>query len=384
MNIDLSRSVAAVKPGVFQEFLRSRGWTLKEDRSNQYGIAVYEREGVVLDVPLHQDYADYARRMVEVLIPLAEIEQVSPLALLDDLARPAGDVLAVCVQSELAAAGTIPLIDSLRFREGTKNLLLAAAHSTIHPSPYFPRMSRSEAIELLAAVHEGQSLRGSFVARFIVPVEPVVGTQPLEDPFGRRVTKRLMCALESVRRVRALGAYDDLLSMHTDGVSGNLLAALALMRPPGGAGTLELSMAWARNRNVPVGIASSVRLPDEALVGLESVAEAMRSKVQARGFEVSGYVSKLERRPGEADAPGDVVIVPISGDAADMKSVFVHLDAESYNEAIWAHESGSLVRVVGTLGKDGRRWTLNQASGFEIVPGEESDPPDRGSGEGAS
>ncbi len=367
MNADLRDRLQSIKPVAVQEYLRSRGWVLKEDQSAEHAVVLYERAGVVLDVPLRPDYADYTRRLAEVIEPVATLENVRIEALLDDLTQPAGDVLAVRLQSEITASGTLPLVDSLRIREGAKNLLLAAAHSEVSAQAYFPRLSRADAVALLQSVHEGQTQRGSVTARFIVPVEPAVGQISLaEEPYGRRVVKLLLKALEGVRRVRSLGAYNDLLGMEKQGVSGNLLSALASMGPPGGAGALELSVAWARNRKTPEGGVSCVRFPSEALVGLDAVAEAMRGQAKTKGFEVVGYVTRLDRE-SNVDAPGEIALVPTRGDASDLPRVSVQLDAASYSEAILAHQTGQTVRVVGTLQKLGRRWTLNEASGFERV-----------------
>lgn len=367
MSAELRAAAAAIKPVPLQEYLRSRGWTLEEDRSAALGVVSYARDGVLVDVPQRQDFADYARRVAELLALLAEVEGRSALALVDELTQPAGDVLGVRVDSEQARSGTLPLVESLRLREGTKNLLLASAHSAIAPQAYFPRMSRTEAASLLASVREGQSQRGSFVARFIVPVEPAVGELPFgDDPFGRRVVKLLMRALEGVQRVRSLGAYDELLTMERQGVSGNLLAALAAMRGVIGAGALELSVSWARNREAPEQLPARVVFPAEALEGLDAVADQMKSRAQTKAFAVEGYVTRLDRPAGQTDGPGDVVLVPSDDD--ELRRVSVHLGAASYTEAIRAHQNGELVRVVGTLEKQGRRWVLSDATGFEIVP----------------
>lgn len=375
MSTDLREVARAIKPVPLQEYLRSRGWTVEEDLSEKIGVVVYARDGLSVDVPQRTDYADYPRRVAELLGLLADVEHKSPLVLADELIQPAGDVLGVRVDSEVARSGTLPLLDSIRLREGTKSLLLASAHSAITPQAYFPRMSRADAAALLASVREGQNQRGSFIARFIVPVEPAVGQQNLleEDPFGRRVMRLLMRALDGVHRVRSLGAYDELLSMEKEGVSGNLLAALSAMRGAIGAGSLEVSVSWARNRKPPEKLAAKVHFPAEALDGLDAVVEQMRSRAQTKGFRLGGYVTKLSRPPGEADAPGDIVLVPSGPDAAELRQVSVHLDAEDYKEAIVAHQSGCPVQVVGTLQKQGRRWVLGDASGFERLPAADDD-----------
>jgi len=295
MSSELREVAHSVKPVPLQEYLRSRGWKLQEDLSQSHGIVSYERDGISIDVPQRTDFADYPRRIAELLALVAELEERSPLALVEDLIQPAGDVLGVRVDSEAARSGTLSLLESLRLREGAKNLLLASAHSVMTPLAYFPRLTRSEPAALLASVREGQNQRGSFIARFIVPTEPVIGAQTtqVEDAFGRRVMGLLMQALNHVYQVRSLGAYDDLLSMADLGVSGNLLAALHAMRGSIGAGTLELTTTWARNRKPPEQIPSRVAFPAESLEGLDAVAEQMRSQAQTKRFSVHGFVNSL-------------------------------------------------------------------------------------------
>jgi hypothetical protein len=360
MQIDIRDVVAAIKPGALQEYLRSRGWAL--ERSDD-GVASYRKGAAAVDVPLRTVFVDYVRRVSEVLETLRAVEDVSALGLLDDLTQPVGDVVAIGIVSERTAQGTLPLVDSLRVHEATKNMILAATHSVLAPQPYFPRMSRTDAVELLATVHEGQTHRGSFVSRFIIPVVPEVGKLEVEEPLGRRVVAMLMGALEAVRLVRSLGTYDELLSMEKQGVSGNLLAALAQLRP---VGALDVRVSWARNRPRPPSGISRVELSTDALQGLEAVAESMRARVQNKGFEMMGHVTRLDRV--EPTGPGDIIVVPRSEQSVDIPRVYVHLEGDEYAEAIKAHEAGDLVRVVGTLTKQGRRWTLTDASGFEAVP----------------
>ncbi|MBZ0116163.1 MAG: hypothetical protein K8H88_04195 [Sandaracinaceae bacterium] len=372
MRSELRDAAKALKPVLVQEYLRSRGWKVLEDLSERTGIVVYERGGFEAEVPKRSDYADFARRMTEALEVIADSEKTSVLALVDDLGQPAGDGLAIRLAEGRAASGTLPLADSLRVREATKNMLLAAAHSALSPQAFFPRMSKADAVDLVASVREAPPLRGSFVSRFIVPTEPAIGEQmQLEEPFGRRVVRLLMHALDEVHKVRALGAYEELLSKEKLGVSANLLSALAAFEPALGGGTLDISVSWSRNRPAPKDAVSRACFPEESLSGLQAVAETMRARATTKGFEVTGYVTRLDRPPS-TDADGDVVIVPTEA-SAELQRVHVHLDAASYQDAIAAHREGREVRVLGTLGKTGRRWTLSDASGFEILTGPSED-----------
>jgi len=384
VNLDLRDVFRSLSPVILQEQLRNRGFEVVDQAvapgrdARSAGaldrLVMYRRGDIKLDVPVRTDLGDYARRVEELVELLAAVEGVPPTDLLDTLLQPAGDVLALRVASEATAAGTIPLDDALRLRQGTKTLLLAAAHSELSAQAWFPRLSRQEAVTLLQTIHEGQTQRGSFTARFIVPVEPTVGQLFDEEPYGRRVTKLLLGALDEVRRVRSLGAYEGLLGLQKAGISGNLLGALASMAPPGRTGSLELSVSWSRNRPAPEGVVARVRLPGEAFVGLHKAAEAMRGRQKSKGFELVGYVTRLDREnvaqnaDGEK-ADGEIVVAPTDGDARDLGRVSLRLDAASYAEAIQAHRDGSKVRVIGTLEKVGRRWTLTQASAFERQEG---------------
>lgn len=366
MNVDLREVLRAISPVALQARLRNRGWELNEVQSTK-ARAVYERDGQALDVPLHTEYGDYVRRLEEVVGPLARLENVPLMTLIDELTQPEGDVLALRMHSDSTAKGTVPLEGAIRMREAAKTLILASAHSAMRPQAWFSRMARTEPVALLAAVQEAQTQRGSFTARFIVPVEPEIGQQTFDEPLGRRAMTVLVRALDAVHRVRSLGAYDELLTMEKQGVSGNLLSALSSLSPPGGAGMLEVSVAWSQNRRPPEGVVSSVRFSGESLVGLNAVAEAMRGQAKARDFEVVGYVTRLARHERDT-GPGEVVIVPTEGEAREVaRTVVVELDAAAYEAAIEAHRVGATVQVSGTLQRVGRRWQLSDASDFQVL-----------------
>ena len=172
MKVDLRTELRAVSPVTLQERLRSRGW--QQYAVTPYAI-VYRRGDDELDVPLRADYADYARRVEELLDVLAALEGVQPSEILESLIQAEGDILAVRVESPLTATGTIPFADSLRIRQGMKTMVLAAAHSALSSQPWFARLTQKEPLTLLAGLQEGQTKRGSFTMRCIVPVEPPIG-----------------------------------------------------------------------------------------------------------------------------------------------------------------------------------------------------------------
>lgn len=366
MNIDLRALLKTLDPVTLQEHLRSRGWSADEDARSTQALT-YRRGGDELDVPLRADLADYGRRVEELVGLLAALDGVSPTSLLDDLLEPRGDTLAVRIDSPLTASGTIPLDESIRIRQGMRSLVLAAAHSATSPQAWYARLTQRDPIALLSTIREGQSQRGSFTMRCIVPVAPLPGDQLVmatEEPYGRRVTALLLGALSSVERVRARGDREGLLSLAGQGVSGNLLAALGDMAPPGQVGALEISVAWARSLPAPRDVVQRVRLPSAAFDGLREAGAAMRDRVKSRGFEVAGYVTHLAQAVDRQGQGGEITLAP-TGEARELGTLSVSLAQDAYDRAVLAHHASAQVQVIGTLEKIGRKWVLSEPSGFE-------------------
>src|SRR5262249_11184903 len=153
---------------------------------------------------------------------LAAFEQRSPLDVVGDLLLPPGDAIHCRIQSDVVQSGLIPLEDSIRLRQGQKQLLLACAHSELEAKSHFPRLAHAEAIDLCRACREAPSTRGSYRTTLLVPVDPAVG-QTSTDPYPRRVTRKLMEALDTTARLCETQDAEGLLSRAKEGVSANFL-----------------------------------------------------------------------------------------------------------------------------------------------------------------
>jgi hypothetical protein len=312
---------------------------------------------------------DYARRLGELVDVLAETEGRPHAEIVDDLSLPPGDVISFRVQSDSAASGTLPLVVSARLRDAQKNLLLAAAHAVVAPQKYFPRMTRAEPLALLEEIRDGQTGRGSYINTVFVPVEPTVGRLPLEEPYGRRVTTLLMEMLAIVSNRLDQADDEGLVDEAPPGLSYNLLASLAKMRPPGERSLLDIRMRWSRSRPLPQAPSQVVfREPQFATIG--AVAKALRERAPTT-CTLEGYVTRLSRSGGDTAAPGEVVVLTELGEGDQDARVHVELSAHDYlTHAIPAHREGRRIRVAGVLRRENRRWRLVEPSGFEMLPAE--------------
>lgn len=370
MRIDqLFPGVAELRPDEVQAYLRSRGWSPMADPRDS-AVVYASADGDEVVVPVVRALGDYARRFGELVETLAAVEKRPIQEVLEDLSLPSGDLLAFRVRSDLVISGTIPLLDAISIREAQKNLVLAAAHSVVEPRRYFPRMGRAEPMALLAACREAQTSRGSYITNLVVPVEPAIGRLPLEDPYGRRVTRLLMQTLSAVqqRLVRADG--EGLLREPPRGLSYNFLAALAEMRPAGEQSSLDVSVRWSRGRAEPDAPARA-SFNAAQFETMRAVAVALREEAPAT-CEIEGYVARLSRQGDQPLAEGEVVVLTLLGEHAAEARVHLVLSAEDYrNRAMPAHAEGRRVRVSGVLKRDGRLWILAAPTGFEVLPGDE-------------
>lgn len=370
MRLDqLIPAIAELTADDVQSYLRTRGWFSVGDVRDVAVVYGHEGREQVM-VPLDRTLGDYARVLGDLVDTLSKVEQRSPFELIEDLSTPPGDLVSFRVRSELVSSGTIPLLDALQIRESQRDLILSAAHSVIMPLPYFPRLGRAEPVELLARCREAQTARGSYISRVIIPVEPTVGRLPLEDPYGRRVTRLLMDTLSSVQQRLARADPEGLLTAPPKGLSYNLLTALASMKPPGERSNLEIGVRWSRGRAQPEAPAR-VSFSAPQFEHMHPLAGALRERAPTT-CDLEGYVTRLSRKGDQPGVKGEVVVLANLSDSSTSARVHMILSPDDYKQkAMLAHKEGRPVKVSGILRREGRRWRLDSPAGFEVLPGED-------------
>lgn len=359
---------ARLEPSAFKRFVRSRGWQQAPSATDRSTRFTRETPGGLAEIEIPNDsrFADYQKRVRESLEILVLVEQSSPGDLVVTLAQPNADILTFRFADVLFEDGTVPIDDALRIRQARRQLLLSAAHSVVEPLPHYPRLSRHDPVELLASCRELPPRRGSYVTSVLIPVSPAVGQIEIQ-PFARRVTELLAKALCRAEQVLEEGDDDALLREPRTGFSSNFLTALANLAPPGRRGTLEVDFAWAPGRPRPEVPRDRVRLGQTVFSPLEEAARVLRETSEVAGYELEGYIARLERQPDDVHQPGTVLLATRIEDRPGTTKVHITLDPETYQQAVEAHSSASLVRVTGTLTRAGRKLVLQNAGGFTVL-----------------
>lgn len=349
----------AISPEALSLYARAGGWMPSES----YGdfSDVYVAEGLPeIIVPRTQELGDYALVVSQLIGIFARVAETDEHSLYSDLMTTNRDVIRVRA-TESVDDGTVGVSAGLGLVHGSRKMLLAAACSLWKAQEVYRRPNKAAA-EFLRRVRLGQTEQGSFIVTLLIPaisapVKQTGGSKSSSgnDPFERRVTRRLVSSLKAVRRAteRSING-DDYAFMETveRGVSANLCDALAKLTDP--FPTVEITLTWARVS--PVGKSSDTfRFINEEVPILQTAAQLFRESKLRRNVRMRGVVKSLRR---DQRGAGGKILLLTSVDGKDH-SVTIVLRESQYEEAIRAHSARASVVVQGDLQKIRDRWHLH-------------------------
>jgi hypothetical protein len=318
--------------------------------------------------------------MAEVVRQLAEAEKRPPREVLHDLVMPPADVVRLQVESRDAETGSLPLEEGLRLLEAGRDLLLAAACSAHQPQAYYPRQSFTAAQDFLRSCRVGQTERGSFVATILAPAIPDVapslfdnGEAPVDpqlEPYERRVTLRLMQALQTVRGALDHGKAEEVLEGVSNGVSANLCEALAAMSPADTRALVHIAIAWSHSRpRIPATLPRRVTFAHFDFPIVREAGRRLREGIEPRRERIEGPVLSLQAEPAQLyqEFQGRVTIRALIADrAARVRFLLGEADFARACEALRDHR---WVAVWGLLQRDAtaKMYELLHPQRFEVL-----------------
>ena len=373
--------IEALRPGDVRLYLASRGWVPRQADPSQKAIDFTNPlyPDVELLLPVKREVGDFVLRMADVVAGLASLEDRPVSEILGELSAPPGDVVRLRVVASDAALGNLPLDEGLQFLRGGRDMLLAAAFSTLRPQSLHPLRMPREVRGFLKSCRLGQTERGSFIATIITPVPPDLqkimesddpSVRAMMEPYPRRVTVNLMSTLGFVSDSIKEGEPGRILDGVDRGVSANLCEALGEMKPPGDQSHLDISVSWARNRgNVPIHVPQSVSFPQESFPVIEEAARELRVRAFAHLTTYRGRLvgTELVNRPFVPEPVGRVVMVTeVAGETAKLK---IDLTPDDFDLACRALPRGKLVRVTGVIRNDvkTRVYELSEPRDFKVI-----------------
>lgn len=362
---------ARVEPHDVLRYAQARGWVLARTAGGAFHVLTHpESELDQVLVPRNTQADDFAARVVEAAGRLAERERRSPDAVLSDILSPAADVLRFRVRGADVERWDISFPHLANVIGGIDKCLRAAACSVVKPQPFHPRLSRSEADQLMQACRLRQTEPGSFTIVVACPLDAVDRSTGPDDstPFARQVIQGLMRSLQWIdgaAEAPALVTPSDV----PPPLSANLCEGLLDMLPEDERASLSVGVAWdgslAPPKGIEIGAVSTLRREHFTFLG--ELARTLRPRDgEPSPVPLVGHVDRLNGAPDEnGHVCGEVVLSLLIDDA--VLRARADLGPDDYVKAIEAHRWNRLVRLSGVVRRGRKVHRVDDVSGFALV-----------------
>ncbi len=362
-----SHQIAHISAHDVAAYVRSTGWSYLGNYAKE--ASVFGKDGHSLLVPLASDFADFWRRMQEIVSDLAKFERRSQDSILRDLAYASSDVFRIRLENPLFEDGEVTLDQGILLFDNAQKMVHAAARSAISPKAYHLARAGTQAEDFLKTVKLGQTEIGSYILTIVFPVTPdLLDGQEIEAalPFERKVTKSLASGLNSlegaVRSQVARPSLDPFLQAIEYGVSANLCEALSNIGERTEGSTVDTQMTWARNRPTPE-VNTKARFLGGDFSYLRSAAGRLKEQDWDDVILISGPVTRIE---SEKVLFGGEVFIYASV-AESPRRVKVTLNQDQYRQANEAHLAGQNIEIGGRIQKSGRYLTIESPTSFSVL-----------------
>lgn len=367
------------------EYLRLAGWSLDDqDARTSLWRAVSSRDAQSLEIvlPARQEVSDYADRIDAALRTLAFAERRLFEEVKSDVSFGGADTVAVRLTPD-APPGEAPLSLAHSAVSALHNFVVGSAaaieiHELVLPS-HRPLWAESYASRVRLSTHPG-----SFILSLALPLvadiesdrsaDQTTGEQTmfkLPQPFGRRVSNRMLRSAQSARQLadevsagdRPLRAFGE--DPIRPAANATELAALKALGGP------EYGLYQLRFTQSPLvgqpGEPVTLRITPGQQRILGEAADFLRTRQPRAGVTVQGLVVRLHR--SGAFGPGDVVIEGIDDDSGSTRRYRLELTEDDYNDAVRAHRNGLKVSVTGDREERGTHLRLRRLTSFSVIPG---------------
>lgn len=373
-------------------YLRENGWSTPRTQRGKWTLWLKGDEFEVI-CPISREMRDYSKRMAEVVHNIALSEEREPLAVYGDLLFSSADIIRFRQIGRSADDHTLSLGENETKASFLRIILSSAAvaaSSSEKRAVYGGRQSQ-EVSNYINSVRVGVEA-GSFIWKIVskVPVELKTGSL-FEDeihsenddsalldanfPFPRKVTatlaKALEVILEAANNAAATGNIDKFQEGVQFGVSANLCEALRGLISGDSDNTIETSFRWSCTGP------SAHKLPKKFIFDnghaetIEAAAKTFREREPVKDIDLSGWLVNLDKRDKNTLELGSVKGIIRADIDNFVKDINILIDANDYKKAIMAFDKNSKVSITGTLRKNAKKYTLEDAVNFRILEEQE-------------
>jgi hypothetical protein len=371
-------------------YLREAGWAVADEdtRTSLWRPQAFSTDRQIeIVLPRRQEVEDYADRTWDALRVLAHVERRLPEEIAEDIISGGADIVAVRLTPD-APPGQAPLALAHSVVSALHSFVVASAaaleiHDLVLPS-HRPPWAESYANRVRLSTRPG-----SFILSLTLPLAAdVIDERTPEQlntgvlfqmppqPFGRRVTNRMLSSAQTAQRL-AEDVSEGRLPLRAFGTEGQARTAanateLAAMKALGGP---DYDMYQIRFAQSPVSGQHSAPVSLQITPGQQRIlgeaSEFLRTRQPRTGVTVQGLVVRLHR--SRASGPGEVVVSGIDDDSGATRRYRVELAEADYNDAVRAHSNGLQVSVTGDREERGTHLHLRRLTSFSVMPGMDYD-----------
>lgn len=367
-------------PTDFRDYAKSIGWTILpeaiQDRIYVFHNETFPRRQIT--IPMDDTASDYCDAISIAVGKISELHKISVQKIIVSIQALHDDTIRVGVASERSNDKTIPLSFASSLIQSAQQMLLSSACTVLKPQAYHPRLTRSEAQQLIEHTRFGHTEPGSFVLKISCPVNAMDIQGFLPDgpsmPFVRRTTLALKKGLRSLVDSLETDTLDTLVdrvkSEPTPILSSNLCEAVTRLYDNEIRNKINLSFSWAIGYQLPAEDMGSdaIKIQPDYFPRIEEVRRELRAVERHRDDTFIGTVESLDgEMSDDGRRSGNVTIQLLLRDGEAVRAR-VSLSADEYDQALVAHKTnGAYIQITGRLFPGRQPRTLSNISHFTAI-----------------
>jgi len=345
----------------FRDYAIGLGWKLVSEalKDGLYVLNSPFEDFTQLIFPKDDSEANQSTMMVAI-DRLALVTNKSRFQLVEEIREVRDDVLAIRYYSESKSVNSLSFEKALAAIDGTKQLILSAASTIIHPSTFHPRLSRNEPNELLKRMKFRHTAEGSFILKVSCPIEveaPIINLfgESYVEPYARQTFSLMNQAsaevLNAIESNTEAELAENLRASTSPRISYNFCDALLDLFDDERELPFELQFHWSTHSKQL--LAPPAMPPVRFLYSIKPKLETVKSYLKPFDKLVEdtfiGTVESLSGNLNSSDERAGEVKIAILVDL-DIVTAKAILDSEQYRIADEAHMTpGAYIRIKGKL-----------------------------------
>ncbi|WP_436490339.1 hypothetical protein [Chitinophaga sp. ARDCPP14] len=376
------RKVIDISSIQIRDYAFSYGWELVREglKDGLFVLNSPNKDYKQLIFPTDSSNPDFQNMALIAIRKLGDFSNQSEFKILEDIREVNDDVLNLRYFSESKIVNALSFQETVKAIDATKQLILTAGSSVVHPSLLHKRLFRNEANELLRKTKFRHTEEGSFILKISCPVELerssslTLFDDEVVKPLSRRAFELMNYTSKELLNAIEADSIDQLIeaqvSSSRPSISYNFCDALINLFDDERELPFELIFNWSRaymTKLPPLNLPRAIKFPYEFKPKLEEI----KSYLNPIGKELEdtffGTVESLNgNEGGDGRRSGEVMLALLID--SEIVNARVELNSVDYETAWHAHgEGGSLIKIRGILFPGKRVRTLENVSLFERI-----------------